>query len=132
MLQLNKLYCEDCLEGMKRIPDGSIDLVITSPPYNIGKPYESIQNINDYLSKYEDIIKEINRILSEKGSVCWQVGNYVNKGEIYPLDILFYPLFKKHGLYLRNRIIWRFGHGLHAKKKIFRKIRNHIMVYKIK
>ena len=37
MIELNKIYNEDCLEGMKRIPDGSVDLVLTDPPYNIGK-----------------------------------------------------------------------------------------------
>ncbi|KKL78860.1 hypothetical protein LCGC14_2020620 [marine sediment metagenome] len=57
------------------------------------------------------------RVLSQSGSICWQVGNYVNKGEVYPLDIFYYNLFKNHGLKLRNRIIWRFGHGLHASNR---------------
>jgi adenine-specific DNA-methyltransferase len=51
------------------------------------------------------------------GSLCWQVGNYVEDGEIFPLDIFYYPFFKKHGLKLRNRIIWHFDHGLHASKR---------------
>jgi len=44
-------------------------------------------------------------------------GNYVNKGELFPLDIFYYQIFKKYGLKLRNRIIWHFGHGLHASNR---------------
>ncbi|MEO0250535.1 MAG: site-specific DNA-methyltransferase, partial [candidate division WOR-3 bacterium] len=47
----------------------------------------------------------------------WQVGNFVEDGEVYPLDILYYPIFKRLGMKLRNRIIWKFGHGLHASKR---------------
>ena len=56
-------------------------------------------------------------MLKEDGSICWQVGNFVEDGEVYPLDILYYGIFKKLGLFLRNRIIWHFGHGLHASKR---------------
>ncbi len=57
------------------------------------------------------------RALSDDGSICWQVGNYVNNGEIIPLDIVLYPIFSSLGLHLRNRIVWQFGHGLHASKR---------------
>lgn len=63
------------------------------------------------------MLTEFERILSEDGSICWQTGNFVDNGEIYPLDIYFYPYFKKLGLHLRNRIIWHFGHGLHCSKR---------------
>lgn len=56
-------------------------------------------------------------MLKSTGSICWQVGNYVEQGEVFPLDIFYYSLFKKQGLYLRNRIIWHFEHGLHASKR---------------
>ena len=65
----------------------------------------------------EAIIDECIRILHSDGSICWQVGNYVDKSSIVPLDILLYPIFAKHNLKLRNRIIWHFGHGLHASKR---------------
>lgn len=45
------------------------------------------------------------------------MGNFVEKGEVYPLDIYYYPIFKNLGLSLRNRIIWHFGHGLHTSKR---------------
>ncbi len=69
------------------------------------------------MSTQEEIITELKRVLSDEGSICWQVGNYVNKGEIFPLDIYYYQIFKKLGFKLRNRIIWHFGHGLHASNR---------------
>ena len=107
----------DCLESLRRIEDGKFDLVITSPPYNIGKSYETKVSIEEYLKTQESIIAEIVRTLSENGNICWQVGNFVDKGEVFPLDIFYYQIFKKFGLKLRNRIIWHFGHGLHASKR---------------
>ncbi len=102
---------------LKTIPDGAISLVITSPPYNIGKSYERKQGITAYLAEQEEVISELVRILDDQGSICWQTGNYVDDGEVFPLDIYYYPIFKKHGLQLRNRIIWHFEHGLHASKR---------------
>lgn len=92
------------------------DLIITSPPYNVGKEYESKLSIEKYLENQEEIIKEIVDLLSDKGSLCWQVGNFVDKRtkEVFPLDIFYYNIFKKHNLILRNRIVWHYGHGLHA------------------
>lgn len=107
----------DSLKVLKEIEDGKFDLIITSPPYNVGKSYETKTNIEKYLETQEEIINELVRTLSDKGNLCWQVGNYVDKGEVFPLDIYYYQIFKKHGLKLRNRIIWHFGHGLHASNR---------------
>jgi len=107
----------DSLTVLKEIEDGKFDLIITSPPYNVGKSYETKTSIEKYLETQEIIIKELLRTLSDKGNLCWQVGNYVDKGEIFPLDIYYYQIFKKLGLKLRNRIIWHFGHGLHASNR---------------
>lgn len=109
--------CIDCLDYCKNLPDESIKLIITSPPYNIGKEYETKLSLDNYIKSMEDILSELVRILANNGSLCWQVGNYVEHGEIFPLDIYFYPMFKKLGLKLRNRIIWHFGHGLHCTKR---------------
>jgi len=111
------LYTGDCLELLSEIPPGFVQLIITSPPYNIGKTYERSTKFDNYLKDFETILSELVRVLSPKGSLCWQVGNYVENGEVFPLDIYFYPLFKKLGLNLRNRIIWHFNHGLHASKR---------------
>lgn len=107
----------DSLDLLKEIPDKTIKLVITSPPYNIGKEYEVRNSIESYLETQSSIIDEIIRVLRDDGSICWQVGNYIDDGEIFPLDIFYYNIFKEKGLKLRNRIIWYYGHGLHAKKR---------------
>lgn len=107
----------DCLTVLKKIEDGKFDLILTSPPYNVGKSYETKTSIEKYLEAQEEIISELVRTLSDTGNLCWQVGNYVDKGEIFPLDIFYYQIFKKHGLKLRNRIVWHFGHGLHASNR---------------
>ncbi len=103
------------LDILAQIEDSSFDCIITSPPYNVGKDYEKTRSLDDYLSAFEPVLKGLKRVLKESGSVAWQVGNFIKDKEVYPLDIYFYPLFKDLGFRLRNRIIWKFGHGLHSK-----------------
>lgn len=109
--------CKGALEFSQSLPSESVKLLITSPPYNIGKEYETRQSIDTYIAGLLPMLTEFARILSPDGSICWQTGNFVDDGEIYPLDIYFYPYFKRLGLHLRNRIIWHFGHGLHCSKR---------------
>lgn len=111
------LYHGSCLKLLSQIPDKSIQLIVTSPPYNIGKEYEKKLNLVEYLEQQKYIITECERVLKENGSICWQVGNYVNNGSIIPLDTVLYPIFSDLGLVLRNRIIWHFEHGLHCSKR---------------
>lgn len=111
------LFHGDCMDLLKQIPDNSINLIITSPPYNIGKEYEKKAKINDYYNWQRDIIRECYRVLKNDGNICWQVGNYVDNGEVIPLDLLLYPIFTELKMKMRNRIIWHFGHGLHASKR---------------
>jgi len=107
----------DSEQELKKLGDGKIKLIITSPPYNVGKEYETKKSIENYLEDQRTIIKELVRVLSPSGSICWQVGNYINKGEVFPLDFFYYEIFKSLGLKLRNRIVWHFGHGLHSSKR---------------
>ena len=111
------IYHGDCLALLKQIPDESIQLIITSPPYNIGKEYENKLKLDIYIKQQTQVIKECVRVLSRKGSLCWQVGNYVNNGSIVPLDIALNPIFTSFNLKMRNRIIWHFEHGLHCTKR---------------
>jgi len=111
------LYHGDCMDFLRTIPSECVQLVVTSPPYNIGKEYETVLDIDTYKAQQQQVIQECVRILKPEGSICWQVGNHVNNGEIVPLDILLYPCFQEHGLKLRNRIIWHFGHGLHCSNR---------------
>lgn len=107
----------NCTEILVSVPDDTVKLVVTSPPYNIGKEYEKSVSLENYLESMRPSIEEIVRILASDGSICWQVGNYVKDAEVFPLDIYFYNFFKEFGLKLRNRIIWHFEHGLHASKR---------------
>ena len=113
----NVIHFGDCLSLLKQIPDESIQLIITSPPYNIGKEYETKLKLNTYIEQQSQVIKECVRILSKSGSLCWQVGNYVNNSSIVPLDIALSPVFTSFNLKMRNRIVWHFEHGLHCTKR---------------
>lgn len=112
------LECADNLTFMRSLPDASMKLIVTSPPYNIGKIYERRAPLEQYIQQQTAVIAECVRLLHPKGSICWQVGNHVTKGEIVPLDIPLYQVFSNHGLKLRNRIIWHFEHGLHCSKRL--------------
>lgn len=104
----------ETLNFTKSLPIGLNRLILSSPPYNIGKAYERQVSIEDYLEQMQPLLGELVRVLAPNGSLCWQVGNHVDEGEIFPLDVFFYHRFKKLGLQLRNRIVWHFDHGLHA------------------
>mgnify|MGYP000307966122 FL=1 len=111
------VFSGDVIDFLAQVPDNSVALIVTSPPYNLGKEYENRVSIEQYLQTQAQIIAQLHRILREDGSICWQVGNFVEDGEVYPLDILYYPIFKELRMKLRNRIIWKFGHGLHASRR---------------
>lgn len=99
------MSCEDNLSFMRPLPSGSMKLIVTSPPYNIGKSYEARSPLAEYVKAQAQVISECVRLLANNGSLCWQVGNHVHRGEIFPLDMVLYPVFQEHGLKLRNRIV---------------------------
>jgi adenine-specific DNA-methyltransferase len=103
---------------LRELHDESVQLVVTSPPYNIGKKYEKKSTLDDYVHGQAQVISECVRVLAPRGSLCWQVGNHVDNGEIFPLDMVLYHVFRDHGLKLRNRIIWHFEHGLHGTRRL--------------
>lgn len=110
----SEIVNDDILNYLEKNKEKKFKLIITSPPYNIGKAYEKKQPLNEYLKWQEEIISQLSSILLDDGSIIWQVGNYVDNGEVYPLDIYFYHIFKQFNFKLRNRIIWHFEHGLHC------------------
>jgi adenine-specific DNA-methyltransferase len=112
------MACQDNLAFMRSLQSESIQLIVTSPPYNIGKVYEARSSLDAYVNSQAQVISECVRLLHPRGSLCWQIGNHVQNGEIFPLDIVLYPIFQKHGLKLRNRIVWHFEHGLHCSKRL--------------
>ena len=110
--------CEDNRDFLARLAPASVKLIVTSPPYNIGKSYERRESLASWLAGQRAVIAACVRLLHPQGSLCWQVGNHVADGEIVPLDSLLYPIFKAEGLSLRNRIVWHFEHGLHCSKRL--------------
>src|SRR5713101_1617928 len=82
----------DTVEFLNSVPDETFQLIVTSPPYNIGKPYEERKAFREYLQWQESVIKECVRVLKRGGSLCWEVGNYVEKREVFPLDAFFYRM----------------------------------------
>lgn len=104
----------DAKNLLRTLPNECVKLIVTSPPYNVGKEYERRVHMEDYLDGQREILNELVRVLHKNGSICWQVGTYVKNGEVFPLDMKFYQSFKERGLKLRNRIIWHYRHGLHA------------------
>ncbi len=118
----NLIYLGDCERLLdKAAQQGRLfDLVFTSPPYNLGKPYNGYvdrRDLEEYLEWQRRIISKCVDCLSDTGSICWQVGNYVSNGHIIPLDVELAPVFRQLGLKLRNRVVWHFGHGLHCSKR---------------
>jgi adenine-specific DNA-methyltransferase len=113
----NTIHPGDCMDLLAMLPDESVDLVVSSPPYNIGKAYESRQALADYVEGQAKVLAECARVLSDKGSIFWQVGSYSNSGSLIPLDVRFFPILEDLGLVPRNRIVWTRSHGLHAKNK---------------
>ena len=118
------LYNGDCIKLLKKLPDESVDLIVTSPPYCIGKAYEDPKNdIDTFKKQHKKIFKEIYRVVKVGGSICWQVGYHVSNKCVIPLDYVVYDIFTSmsskllHPLILRNRIIWTFGHGLNSNNR---------------
>lgn len=113
------MACSDNLEFMRTLEPASMKLIVTSPPYNIGKSYERRRrSLGCYIEDQTQVITECVRLLHPNGSICWQVGNHVQDGEVFPLDIMLYPVFREHDLRLRNRIVWHFEHGLHCSNRL--------------
>ena len=118
------IWPEDVEKFLDQLPEiGLFDLVVTSPPYNLGKAYEDRQTIDAYTRWQERVIRKCVARLQPTGSICWQVGNHIlerrggRSTSILPLDYVFHTIFDNLGLQMRNRIVWRFGHGLHCKHR---------------
>lgn len=115
------LHYGDCMDLLHGLPNESVDLVVTSPPYCIGKAYEDPHNdIKTFKEQHELMFDELYRVVKPGGSICWQVGYHVSEKCVVPLDCIVYDIFTSHSerleypFILRNRIIWTFGHGLNS------------------
>ncbi len=114
-----KVIHGDCIHVLEQLPNDSIDLIFTSPPYCVGKSYDKYNTIEGFT----EIISATQKLLVPKlkvgGSLCWQVGNHVKNATLLPLDFVVHKICERYSnLILRNRIIWTFGHGTHAKRRL--------------
>lgn len=85
MLELNKIYCMDCLEGMKRIPDNSIDLVVADPPYNIGK--DKWDKVNNYYEWLSNVFIECSRVLKSNGTLWFFHISFPDLSQIHQMIV---------------------------------------------
>lgn len=113
-----KLVQRDAFEFLESLKEESVDLIVSSPPYCMGKEYEKSLNVADFIRAHEALAPLLVRSLRSGGSLCWQIGHHVRNSVVIPLDALVYPIFAAEDkLSLRNRIVWTFGHGVHASNR---------------
>ena len=115
------LFNGDCSDLLKQLPDDKVDLIVTSPPYCMGKAYEDPHDdIETFKRQHRDIFPDLYRVVKPGGSICWQVGYHVSNKCVVPLDYIVYEIFTSmsqeldYPFILRNRIVWTFGHGLNS------------------
>lgn len=107
-MEVNKIYNMDCIKGMNRLSDSSIDLIVTSPPYNIGidyGDYDDNKDFNDYKNFLKNVFSEMHRIIKDKGIVAINVGNQRNSG--LPHHVFF--LLKECGFEIIKEVFWYKG-----------------------
>lgn len=109
------IYQMDCVEGMRRLPAGIVDLTVTSPPYNIGKEYEAISQVENYVEWCESWAVEVARICAPRGSFWLNVGYLSVPGRAKALPIP-YLLWDKIPLFLVQEIVWNYGAGVAARR----------------
>lgn len=113
--RVTKADCVDFLRGLK---PSSVDLVVTSPPYFMGKEYDRSISAADFEAEVRTLFPLLKRVLKPNGMICWQVGYHIENGVVLPLDWLIDRVFRKYSsVKLRNRIIWTFGHGEHCTRR---------------
>jgi site-specific DNA-methyltransferase (adenine-specific) len=100
-IELNKIYNENCVDTMQRMESGSIDLVVTSPPYDDLKTY------NGYSFDFESVAKELARVIAVGGVIVWIVGDATVKGSESGTSFAQALYFKSLGLNLHDTMIWK-------------------------
>ena len=108
------IFCIDCLQAMRCFPKDLVHLTVTSPPYNIGKEYEQVKPLNDYLAWSDKWIKEVHRVTRPNGAFWLNIGytSIDNKGKAVPLA---YLLWNRTPFYLIQEIVWNYGAGVAGK-----------------
>lgn len=135
--KLNKIFCKSA-ERMAELPDSSVHLMVTSPPYNVGKLYDKDMNLNEYIGFLSRVWKETQRVLVPGGRVCINVANLGRKPYI-PLHSFIIESMLKLGFLMRGEIIWEkgasasssiaWGSYMSAKNPVLRDGHEYILVF---
>lgn len=120
----NKLACGETLSVLKKMPDKSVALIVTSPSYFLGKSYEKEQKFEEYIKEHKEILIECKRILKNNGAIFWNVAQTIIDKEIIPLGAIFYNVFKDLNFYLKNWVIWKFEGGETPRTRLFGRYEN--------
>jgi DNA modification methylase len=119
-----KLVCGETLSFLQKLPDNSVQQIVTSPSYFLGKSYEKSHEFDEYINEHVEIIKECHRVLKDNGSIFWNVAQTVINKEILPLGAIFYEKFKNESFYMKNWIIWKFEGGESPRTRLFGRYEN--------
>ncbi|MHA1870131.1 MAG: DNA-methyltransferase [Promethearchaeota archaeon] len=107
MKVLNKIFCQDA-RSMTQLGDASVNLMVTSPPYNVTKQYDEDLSLKEYLNLIEDVHKEVYRVLVPGGFIGLNIANVGRKPYI-PLDCYFIEILEKLGFEIIQEIVWDKG-----------------------
>ncbi len=105
---LDKVLLGDARDVLKKFPDNSIHLMVTSPPYNVGKEYDKDLTLSEYLDFLRDVLKQVYRVLVWGGRICFNVANIGRKPYI-PLHKYVIDIFEELGFLMRGEVIWYKG-----------------------
>jgi len=134
---LDKIFCKSS-EKMEEIPDNSIHLMVTSPPYNVGKEYDENLTLNEYREFLRKVWSEVKRVLVPGGRACINIANLGRKPYI-PLHVFIVEDMLDLGFLMRGEIIWNkassgspstaWGSWLSAKNPVLRDVHEYILVF---
>jgi site-specific DNA-methyltransferase (adenine-specific) len=134
---LDKIFCKSS-EKMEELPDNSVHLMVTSPPYNVGKEYDEDLNLNEYRVFLKKIWGEVKRVLVPGGRACINIANLGRKPYI-PLHAFIVEDMLDLGFLMRGEVIWNkassgspstaWGSWLSAKNPTLRDIHEYILVF---
>lgn len=109
------IYRGDCVELMSRLPPQIVDLTVTSPPYNIGKEYEEVRDLDDYIAWSEKWIGNVHRVTGPAGAFWLNLG-YVSVDQRAKAIPLPYLLWQKIPFFLLQEVVWNYGAGVACKR----------------